>query len=598
MFLVDCGASSDFVATSFLSRYSLLDRLSPPGRPVRGYDGTSTPSLGTLQAKAILHSDRGELADHVPHRAFIAAPLSGEDAILGLPWLRSMAPLMDWPNGVITVQGHTLTLALPRTASNSLASRLCRLWTPLGASPELDGSLHAALQHTESGDAAAPGDPLYEPLRAAVYSRYADVFSPDLRYPPARHVDHAIDVLPGSTPPCRHGLRFSRADDIAINEYVADGLKRGFLRPSTSAYAAMPFQVPKKDTDERRTVVDYRGLNAITVKDKYPLPRMDALFDQMKGAKFFSKLDLRTGFHQIRIREADRHKTAFRTSQGLFEYNVLAMGLCNAPGTFMRMMNDAMREFLHKFVLVFLDDIIIYSDTLEEHQRHLELVMQKLRELKLYAKLSKCILFQSEVDFLGHRVGTRGLRVMEDKVRAIAAWPPPATVRDVRAFLGLTGFYRRFMRGYSDIALPLTRLTRTVTGSPFEWGPEQQSAFDELKRLAQTAPVLVLPDPTLPYVLHTDASGFAIGAVLQQDQGEGLQPVAYFSQKMLDAETRYPVHEQELLAIVEALTTWQHYLKGAVGVRVLTDHRSLVHFQTQPMLSGRQVRWLETLSQF
>ena len=355
--------------------------------------------------------------------------------------------------------------------------------------------------------------------------------------------------------------------------------------------------MPKKDTDERRTVVDFRALNEQTVKSKYPLPRMDELFDRLQGAKYFSKLDLRTGFHQIRIAAEDTHKTAFRTSKGLFEYLVLAMGLCNAPGTFMQLMNETFSDFLNKFVLVFLDDIIIFSNSLEEHKKHVDQVLERLKKSKLYAKKSKCSLFQQEVEFLGHHVGVNGLRIMEDKLQAVTDWPPPSNVREVRAFLGLVGFYRRFVKDFSRIALPLTALTRTVTGAPFSWGPEQQRAFDELKGGLQKAPVLILPNPQLPYTLHTDASGFAIGAVLQQDQGNGLQPIAFLSKKMSDAETRYPVHEQELLAIVTALTTWRHYVEGS-QCRVLTDHKSLIHFQTQPMLSGRQVRWLETLSLF
>jgi hypothetical protein len=275
------------------------------------------------------------------------------------------------------------------------------------------------------------------------------------------------------------------------------------------------------------------------------------------------------------------------------------MGLCNAPGTFMRLMNDTFKDFLNKFVLVFLDDVVVYSDTLEEHRRHVDQVLSRLREKKLYAKKSKSDLFQTEIEFLGHYVGVNGLRVMEDKLAAVTEWPVPQTVREVRAFLGLVGFYRRFIKDFSRIALPLTALTRTVTGGPFSWSTEAQLAFISLKRSLQGAPVLLLPDPAFPFVVHTDASGFAVGAVLQQDrqQGHGLQPVAFLSKKMTDAETRYPVHEQELLAIVTALTAWRHLLEGH-PFTVATDHKSLIHFQTQPMLSGRQVRWLEALAPF
>ena len=326
---------------------------------------------------------------------------------------------------------------------------------------------------------------------------------------------------------------------------------------------------------------------------------MDQLFDKLAHAKYFSKIDLRTGFYQILIAEQDRHKTAFVTSQGLFEYNVLPMGLCNSPAVFMALMNDTFREYLDQFVLVFLDDIIVYSNTLEEHERHLRLALQRLREQRLCAKLSKSALCQTEVEFLGHYVGRDGLRVMEDKIDAVRDWPVPATIRELRAFLGLAGYYRRFVRKFSEIALPLTELTRNVTHQRLQWGARQQLAFIELKRALQSTPVLALPDPALPFVLNCDASGYAVGAVLQQDRGSGLQPIAFMSKKLTGAESRYPVHEQELLAIITALTTWRHYLSGtSVPVRVRTDHKSLIHFQTQPMLSGRQTRWLETLADY
>ena len=265
----------------------------------------------------------------------------------------------------------------------------------------------------------------------------------------------------------------------------------------------------------------------------------------------------------------------------------------------MALMNDTFREYLDKFVLVFLDDIIVYSDTLEDHERHLRLALQRLREQRLCAKLSKSALCHTEVEFLGHYVGRDGLRVMEDKVEAVRDWPVPTTMRELRAFLGLAGYYRRFVKGFSEIALPLTELTRNATHQRLQWGAKQQLAFLELKRALQTTPVLALPDPTLPFVVSCDASGYAVGAVLQQDRGSGLQPIAFLSKKLSGAETRYPVHEQELLAIITALTTWRHYLSGtAVPVRIRTDHKSLIHFQTQPMLSGRQTRWLETLADY
>jgi len=619
-FLIDCGASNDFVDTAFIARHSL--DLLPTDRYVRGYDGAARPAAGILRGAPFLASQLGRaaLADPLKdQRPFTAVELAGEDAILGLPWLRSVSPSIDWETAAVHVRRgadtHTLTPAPARPArrlppspaalSKSVAlSSLLRKFKGIDSEASVtDIRIIDALRRGSAPPGAAPfeaADPVLDPLRAAVYADFPSVFPDDLPagLPPARSVDHEIILKPGAQAPSGRAIRYSRADDAGIADFVKENLAKGFIKVSQSNYSAMPFQVSKKGTDERRTVVDFRALNEQTVKSKYPLPRADELFDRLHGALYFSKLDLRTGFHQIRIMAKDTHKTAFRTASGLYEYLVLAMGLCNAPGTFMQLMNDTFSDYLNKFVLVFLDDIIIYSNSLEEHKRHVALVLARLKEAKLYAKKSKCTFFQREVEFLGHYVGTNGLRVMDDKLAAVASWPVPARVRDVRAFLGLTGFYRRFVRGYSEIALPLTALTRTVTGGPFVWGAEAQRSFLALKEALQVAPVLQLPDPSLPFVLHTDASGFAVGAVLEQDQGKGLLPVAYMSKKMNSAETRYPVHEQELLAIVEAMSTWTHYLKGAAGVRVLTDHKSLTFFQTQPMLSGRQVRWMEVLSQF
>ena len=275
---------------------------------------------------------------------------------------------------------------------------------------------------------------------------------------------------------------------------------------------------------------------------------------------------------------------------------MLPFGLTNAPATFMHLMHQTFRRFLDDFVLVFLDDILIYSKTLEEHERHVRQVLEVLRKEKLYAKESKCDFFKQEVEFLGHLVGRNGIRMMEDKVAAVSEWPTPTKVTDVRAFLGTAGYYRRFIRDFSSIAAPLSELTKEDVR--FEWTVKQQQAFDRLKKAIVTGPVLALPDPDLPFVLHTDASGFAVGAVLSQPQPDGLlRPIAFLSKKMLDAETRYPTHEQELLAIVHALKTWRHYLHGR-KFTVFTDHHSLRYFKTQPQLSLRQSRWKDKIAEF
>jgi hypothetical protein len=454
-------------------------------------------------------------------------------------------------------------------------------------------------------EAASPPEAADEPLVNAARSRalrgFDHVFPEKLPHvappPPGRaDIQHTIELVPGAGAQCQPLRRHSQMELDELQRQLTEAINAGQIRPSSSPFGANVLFVKKKD-GSLRFCVDYRMLNNVTVKNKYPLPHMEDLFDRVHGARFFSKIDLRTGFYQIPVAAADVHKTAFRTRYGLFEYLVLPMGLTNAPATFMHLMNHTFRDYLDRFVLVFLDDILIFSRTLEEHERHVRLVLQRLADMKLYAKRSKCEFFQHEVEFLGHRVGQDGLKVMHEKVLAVEQWPTPSNVADVRAFLGLTGFYRKFVRDFSRVAAPLSELTKDDV--KFTWAAPQQLAFDALKASLRSAPVLLLPDPTLPFVIHSDASDFAIGAVLQQDQGRGLQPVAFLSKKMLPAETRYPVHEKELLAIVHALTHWRHYLHGSRSRFVVrTDHNSLQFFHTQPMLSGRQARWKDKLAEF
>jgi RNase H-like domain found in reverse transcriptase/Reverse transcriptase (RNA-dependent DNA polymerase)/Integrase zinc binding domain/Retroviral aspartyl protease/Chromo (CHRromatin Organisation MOdifier) domain len=433
-------------------------------------------------------------------------------------------------------------------------------------------------------------------IRNRTLAEYRDVFPDALPdgLPPSRDVDHRIELIPGSSPPSRPTIRLSATELDELKKQLTELEAAGFIRPSKSPFGAPILFVKKKD-GTMRMCIDYRALNRITIKNSYPLPRVDELFDRLQGARYFSKIDLRSGYHQIRIAPEDVPKTAFRTRYGHYEFLVLPFGLTNAPATFMHLMHQALRPLLDECALVFLDDILIYSKTLEEHEQHVRRVLDALREQKLYAKESKCEFFKHEVEFLGHRVGQDGVRMMEDKVEAIREWPKPRSVRDVRAFLGTAGYYRKFIRDFSAIAAPLSDLTKD--GVSFEWLAQHETAFAKLKAAIAQGPVLILPNPSLPFVVHTDASGFAVGAVLQQDQGKGLQPIAFLSKKMLDAETRYPVHEQELLAIIQALTAWRHYLHGSKFI-VRTDHKSLQFFQTQPMLSGRQARWKDVLANF
>jgi hypothetical protein len=445
--------------------------------------------------------------------------------------------------------------------------------------------------------ATPPETLLFEAARQRLLTSFRDVFPEELPpgLPPKREVDHRIELFPGAKPTSRPTFRLSATELVELKKQLEELTKSGFIRPSKSPFGAPILFVKKKD-GTMRMCVDYRALNNITVKNSYPLPRIDELFDRLQGAKYFTKIDLRSGYHQIRIDPDDISKTAFRTRYGHFEFLVLPFGLTNAPGTFMHLMHETFRKFLDDFVLVFLDDILIYSKTLEEHEKHVRQVLEVLRKEKLYAKESKCEIIKTEVEFLGHMVGRKGLSMIEEKVKAISEWPTPQNVGEVRSFLGTAGYYRKFIKNFSGLAAPLTELTKD--DAKFEWKSPQEEAFVKLKRAVKYGPVLALPDPNLPFIVHTDASGFAVGAVLSQKQSDGTaRPLAFLSKKMLDAETRYPVHEQELLAIIHSLKSWRHYLYGR-KFTVLTDHHSLQHFKTQPMLSGRQTRWKDIIANF
>jgi hypothetical protein len=289
------------------------------------------------------------------------------------------------------------------------------------------------------------------------------------------------------------------------------------------------------------------------------------------------------------------NKTAFITRYGLYEFLVMPFGLCNAPSTFMKLMNEVLRPLLDKCVIVFIDDILIYSSSEEQHYRDVSAVFNVLRQHKLYIKLSKCSFFKAEVEFLGHIVGHSTIKMSKDKLDTIMTWPSPKSVTEVRSFLGLCNYYRKFIQGFSQVAAPLTDLLKD--GREIVWSKAEQVAFDRLKRAMSTAPVLKLPDHSKPWLLFTDASGYGIGGALCQDHGQGPQPVVFISHKLSGSQLHCPVHDKEMYAVVYCFKSCRWYLQDK-QVTVYSDHKSLEHFQTQKQLSPRQVRWMEYMSSY
>jgi ribonuclease HI len=348
--------------------------------------------------------------------------------------------------------------------------------------------------------------------------------------------------------------------------------------------------VEKKD-GTKRMCIDYRMLNSMTIKNKYPLPRIEDLLDRLKKAKFFSKIDLRSGYHQMKIREQDIPKTAFTTRYGLYEFVVVSFGLTNASAYFMNLMNKVFMEELDRFVVVFIDVILIYSETTEEHEEHLRMVLERLRQQKLYAKFSKCAFWMEKVAFLGHVLSAEGITVDPSKVESVTKWEQPLNVTDVRSFLGMVGYYRRFIENFSKIAKTMTELLKNNT--KFEWLGACEKSFQELKERLTTVLVLTLPDIKKDFVVYCDASKQGLGCVLMQ---EG-KVVAYASRQLKKHEENYLTHDLELPAVVHALKIWRHYLMGN-KCELFTDDKSLKYFFTQIELNMRQRRWLELIKDY
>ena len=322
------------------------------------------------------------------------------------------------------------------------------------------------------------------------------------------------------------------------------------------------------------------------------------MMDRIQGSKIFTVLDLVAAYARIRIKKGEEWKTAFRTRFGHYEYQVMPFGLTNASATFQRFINNVLRHLLDRGVTVYLDDILIYSETMEEHERLVHEVLKALETHDLYVELEKSQFHQPEVEFLGHIVGINGIRMNPKKVEAVKEWPIPRNVKNVQSFLGFCNYYRRFIKDYSKIAIPLTQFTKK--GIPFEWNDKAQQAFEKLKDLITQEPILQSFDPGREAFMETDASNRAIGATLYQKDDEGRKhPIAFISKKFSETETRYPIHDKELYAIVDACRQWKAYLQGnKFPIPVYTDHKNLTWFMTTKELNRRLTRWWEELSSF
>ena len=591
--LLDSGASDCFVDPSVLAQHQLHPLPLRQPIPLELIDG-STPSTGP-----ITHYFPSRIRIHGVHTEDLTChvmPLGHFKLILGFPWLVRHNPRIDWSSGV-------LTFASAFCSSSCLSPPPP---PPPSAPPpdpppplSLPPFSAAATSSLPSSNLPPPPHPDLFTQVPEAYHDYLDVFSEAQAntLPLHRKYDLHIPLLPNTTPPWGPIYGMSAIELATMKEYVRNYLANGFIRPSQSP-AAAPVMFVKRPDGKLRLVVDYRGLNSVTVKNRFPLPLIPEMLDRLHTAKVFTKIDLRNAYHQVRVKEGDEWKTAFRCREGHFEYQVCPQGPTNAPAMFQCFMNDILREYLDVIAVGILDDVIIFSPNPAEHVGHVRSILQVLRQHKLYAKIEKCEFDKDEMTFVGYLVSKTGIGRDPAKVSAILEWPTPTSVKEVQSFLGFSNFYRKFILHYSALTSPLTSLTRK--GVKFTWSQASDAAFRMLQQAFTSAPVLQHFQPELPLTIEADASDFALGCVLSQPSPDGiLHPICFYSRKFTPAELNYPIYDKELLAVVEAFKQWRVYVEGAAHpVCVYTDHKNLEYFSTARTTSRRHARWAATLAAY
>ena len=591
--LIDGGAGGNFISNATMNKYAFKKYKIPEYLLVFANGEKTKCNQRTQKLNFELQGYKSDIELDV-------APIDKYDIILGKPWLSQENPCINWKNNTITLnQEGQQTIVTPNMAEENVQKEVAVV-SAMSIKREAkqvqkNCDMYLYLVKVNSNDDTVEAQELSKV--APLIKDFADIFPDDLPYgpPPERRIDHRIPTEAGAKCPHRAPYRLSPKEAEDVQKQIEELIKKGHIRPSCSPYGA-PVLVVKKKDGSIRMCIDYRALNKITIKNKYPLPLIEDLIDCLRDARVFSKIDLRSGYHQVRLHPDDISKSAFRTHYGHFEFLVLPFGLTGAPATFMSLMNDTFRPYLRKFVVVFLDDILIYSRNIEEHLSHLRTVLEILRKEKWYANKSKCCWAVTEIEYLGFKVGKGEIKPLQDKIQKIKNWLQPNNKHEVQCFLGLANYYRKFIKGFAQIASPLTDLLKQE--NKFTWTDQCNTSFIKIKQALTTEPVLSLPNPDKPFFISTDASDTAIGAILEQeDDQKRRHPVAYESRKLKDAEQKYPVHERELLAIIHSLQVWRVYVYGN-HVTIYTDHQPLKWIQTQPHLSPRQARWMEILEEY
>jgi len=570
----------------------------------------------------VTHLVRASLSvnDHrESYTPFLASQLSFHPIVLGIPWLQRHDPTIRWGPRTLTFDSSFCHqyCQLPSTPTTVQALQELPPRLELKDSQTYDFqkvSLQAISMYTQRPSTQLfsttleeveelidpePNaeeafqrnlDPHYHAWRKLFSKRKAD------QLPPHRIYDHKIPLEPGKTPPFGPLYNMSRPELEALREWLKENLAKGFIEPSSSP-AASPVLFVKKG-EGLRLCIDYRGLNAITVKNRYPLPLFKETLNNLQGAKYFTKLDVVSAFNRVRIAKGQEWLTAFRTRYGLFQSKVMPFGLTGAPATFQHFINDTLREHLDVFCSAYLDDILIYSNDLKTHKEHVAKVLQALEKAGLYLRYDKCEFHVQETKFLGMIVTQQGVKMDPAKVDTVVNWPTPKNVKDVQSYIGFANFYRRFIHGFSNILAPLTNLTKKDI--KFQWTLRCQESFDNLKAAFTSAPILRSFDPNREVVVETDASDYVSAGVLSQcDDNNVLHPVAFYSKKHSETECNYEIYDKELMAIIRCFEEWRSELEGsALPIKVLTDHKNLEYFMSTKTLNRRQVRWSQYLSRF
>jgi hypothetical protein len=602
--LVDSGATDNFMHPAFAKRMGLGLQELPNPKKIFNIDNTSNKS-GMITHFLDLNVQTNGINKEM---RFLVTDIGHEEILLGYPWLATFEPKFQWRSAVIDERVLPILISSinPRSIKHQpvIATGLSEN-EKQSIVRQLETECH--VRSVATNLAIEAGAEQNEAILPEEYKEFTRLFSDEAadRFPPAREWDHAIDLKPGAPDAldCKV-YPMTRDEDLALEKFLNEMVAKGYIRPSKSPYASPFFFVKKKD-GKLRPVQDYRRLNSHTVRNQYPLPLIAQLISDLSGAWIFSKVDVRQGYNNVRIKKGDEWKAAFKTKFGHWEPLVMFFGLTNSPSTFQEMMNVIYKEVIEKhaargtIIRIYMDDIAIAtSGTRQDHIDAVRDVLRVAEQHDLYFKLSKCTFHASSIDYLGVII-EKGMTCMDPvKIAGIKNWPTPIKVKDVRSFLGFCNFYRPFIRGFAHLARPLNELTRK--DAEWSWQERQQKAFEELKRRVTTEPVLAHPILTDPFELEVDASGFAMGAVLLQKKEDGKKhPIAYYSKTLSAAERNYDVYDLELLAIVNALDHWRPYLAGSPHkIIIYSDHQNLLYWKEPHKISRRVAREVLMLSEY